>query len=48
MDLRAGVLSHTVMQHKVREKRNPDEGGLGGNIFLTLKYLMNLAIEEIE
>jgi len=29
MDLRTGVLSHTVLQHKVREKRNPDEGGLG-------------------
>jgi len=26
MDLRAGVLSHTVMQHKVREKRNPGDG----------------------
>ncbi len=30
MDLRAGVLSHTVMQHKVREKRNPDEIGMAG------------------
>jgi len=29
MDLRAGVLSHTVMQHKVREKRNPEEAGIG-------------------
>lgn len=28
MDLRAGVLSHTVMQHKVREKRNPDDAAL--------------------
>lgn len=28
MDLRAGVLSHTVMQHKVRQKRNPDEAGV--------------------
>jgi len=33
MDLRAGVLSHTVMQHKVREKRNPEEAGIGGNYF---------------
>jgi len=35
MDLRAGVLSHTVMQHKVREKRNPGDGAsLARKIFL--------------
>ena len=33
MDLRAGVLSHAVIQHKVREKRNPDDVGIGGNIY---------------
>lgn len=30
MDLRAGVLSHTVMQHKVRQKRHPEEAGVPG------------------
>jgi hypothetical protein len=31
MDLRIGVLSHTVLQHKFKEKKDGEIGGLPGN-----------------
>ena len=35
MDLRIGVLGHTVMQHKFKEKKHKEEkGGLARKIFI--------------